>query len=382
MLRRSKGRGLGISMDHASSNGTGRSGMGKGGKVALATAAALAGLALQVRADARRAEREHPPRGRFVHVDGVRLHYLEEGAGGPGPPVVLIHGNAVTAEDWTASGVSGLLARRRRVLAFDRPGYGYSERPRDRRWTADAQAAALAEAFARLGVERPVVVGHSWGALVAVALGLDHADAVSGLVLASGYHFPTARADVALFSPPAVPVLGDVLRYTVSPLAGRLIAPGMIRAMFAPAPVPPEFTAAVPVPMMLRPWQIRASAEDAATMTPRVAAVERRYGELRRLPVAIVAGAEDGVVDAGRQSARLHEALPHSDLRVVPGLGHMVHHGAPWVVADAVEALASEAEAAVAAEYAAVVPDRDAAGVAGEVLVASRALPEPDSLGG
>ncbi|WP_270933895.1 alpha/beta fold hydrolase [Falsiroseomonas oryzae] len=312
---------------------------------ALASAMVLAGAALQSAADARRAERENPPRGRFVQAGGVRLHYLQAGPA-DAPPVVLLHGNAVTAEDFVASGIFGRLARHHRVIAFDRPGYGYSARPRDRLWTAETQAAVLAEAFDRLGARRSVVVGHSWGALVAVALGLDHPAAVSGLVLLAGYHYPTARADVAVFSPPALPVLGDALRYTVGPLAGRLIAPGMIRQMFAPRPVPPAFTAAVPVPMMLRPWQIKASAEDAAFMTPRTARAAPRYGELARLPVAILAGAEDRIVDVGRHSVRLHRAVPGSTLRILPGLGHMLHHGAPGIVTAAVEGLGTLAHAA------------------------------------
>jgi pimeloyl-ACP methyl ester carboxylesterase len=311
--------------------------------VALGSAAILAGVALQVRADARRAEREHPPLGRFVRAGGgVRLHYVEAGADDE-PPVVLLHGNAVMAQDFLGSGVLDRLAGRRRVVAFDRPGYGHSGRPRDRRWTAEAQAAVLAEAFARLGIERPVVVGHSWGTLVALALALDHPEAVSGLVLLSGYYFPTARADVALFAPPALPVVGGALRYTVGPLAGRLLAPKVVRTMFAPAPVPPAFDAWVPRAMMLRPWQIKAGAEDAAFMVPGAARLARRYGDLRHLPVSIVVGAEDRIVDAARQSARLHRALPGSDLRVAPGLGHMVHHGAPALVADAVEAVAAAA---------------------------------------
>ncbi|MBI0539174.1 alpha/beta hydrolase [Roseomonas sp. KE2513] len=310
--------------------------------VLAATAATLAATALFNRASARRAERRHPPQGRFVRAGGVQLHY-REGGRRDGAPIVLLHGNAVRAEDWIASRVFGLLAERHRVLAFDRPGYGYSERPRDRLWTAEAQAVVLAEAFAQLDIDRPVVVGHSWGTLVAVALGLDYPKAVSGLVLVSGYHFPTARADVALFSPPALPVVGDVIRYTSGPLLGRLIAPKMIRDMFAPAPVPPTFTAAVPVPLMLRPWQVKASAEDAATMTPRAATVAGRYGELGRRPVSIVAGGEDRIVDVGRQSARLHRAIPGSDLRVIPGLGHMVHHGAPEMVAETVAAVAAAA---------------------------------------
>lgn len=316
------------------------------GSIALASAAVLAATAIQATADAKRAEREHPPRGLFLDAGGIRLHHV---SAGEGPPVVLLHGNAVTAEDWLASGVFARLAARHHVVAFDRPGYGYSERPRDRIWGAEAQAAVLAEAFARLGLGKPVVVGHSWGALVAVALGLDHPDAVSGLVLAGGYHYPTARADVAVFSPPAVPVLGDVIRYTAGPLVGRAIAPAMIRRMFAPRPVPGAFLEAVPVGLMLRPWQIKASAEDAASMTPRAAIAAPRYRELGRVPVAILAGAEDGIVDVGRHSVRLHHDVPGSELRVLPGLGHMVHHGAPDIVASAVARVADRAAAAPAA---------------------------------
>lgn len=315
---------------------------GRLAKAALISAAVLAGMALQVRADARQAERDCPPLGRFLAAGGVRLHFVEAGRSG-GPPVVLLHGNAVMAEDFVASGVLGLAAEQRRVVAFDRPGYGYSERPRDRLWTAEAQAAVFAEAFGRLGIERPIVVGHSWGTLVAIALALNHPEAVGGLVLVSGYYFPTTRADVALFSPPAIPVAGDLIRYTVGPLIGRMIAPKMIRRMFYPAPVPPAFAEATPVPMMLRPWQIKASAEDAAAMIPAAAAFEERYGELRRLPVSILAGTEDQIVDVGRHSARLHRELPGSDLHLVPGLGHMVHYGVPGLVADAIGAVAAVA---------------------------------------
>jgi pimeloyl-ACP methyl ester carboxylesterase len=312
------------------------------GTVALGAAILAAGTALQVNAAARRAERAHPPRGRFVEVAGVRLHYLEAGpeaAQGAGPAVVLLHGNGVTAEDWAASGVLGRLAARRRVVAFDRPGYGYSDRPRGITWSPEAQAALFAQAFARLGLGRPVVVGHSWGTLVAAALGLDHRGSVEGIVLVSGYHYPTARVDVVAFSPPAVPVLGDVLRYTAAPLTGRLIGPALVRKMFAPQPVPPAFAAAVPLPIMLRPWQIRAAAEDAATMTPRAAAVADRYGELAGLPVTIMAGEADGIVDPARHSGRLHDDVPGSVLRLVPGVGHMVHHAVPGLVAEAVEAM-------------------------------------------
>ena len=152
--------------------------------------------------------------------------------------MVLIHGNVVTAEDWILSGVLDRVAERHRVIAFDRPGYGFSERPQGSAWTASSQAELLLRALARLGIERPVVAGHSWGTNVALAMALASPASVRSLVLISGYYNPTLRADAVLVAPVALPVLGDVLRYTVSPLLGAATLPALIKGMFAPLPVP------------------------------------------------------------------------------------------------------------------------------------------------
>src|SRR3954449_3295778 len=210
----------------------------RAGAVLAAGAAALAASALYNACRARRTEREHPPAGRFVEVDGVRLHYLEKGEG---PPVVLLHGNVVTAEDWALSGVLDRVAGRHRVVAFDRPGFGHSDRPRGSAWTAAEQAELLREALRRLGVERPVVVGHSWGTNVALALALAEPAAVRGLVLVSGYYEPTLRADALLVAPAAGRVPGNVRRHAVSPLLGAALMPRGVRGMSAALPVPGRF---------------------------------------------------------------------------------------------------------------------------------------------
>ena len=119
----------------------------------LASAAAtLAAMTAYNVYRARKAEREHPPVGQFVTVGGIRLHYIERGEG---PPVVLLHGNVVTAEDFDSSGVLDLIAKRHRVIAFDRPGFGYSERPHGSVWSAGTQAKLIRDAFAVLGVTVP-----------------------------------------------------------------------------------------------------------------------------------------------------------------------------------------------------------------------------------
>ncbi len=254
---------------------------------------------------------------------------------------MLLHGNVVTAEDWILSGVlDQVAAQGHRVVAFDRPGYGYSDRPRGTAWTAAAQADLLRRAFAHLDIQRPVVVGHSWGTLAALALALADPAGVRGLVLLSGYYHPTMRADALLVAPAAVPVLGDVLRHTVSPLLGAATLPLLLKGMFAPLPVPERFQQGFERGMAVRPLQIRAEAEDGAGMARDAAAMRDHYGELP-MPVMIMAGSDDQAVDVGRHAIRLHEQIPHSELRLVPGAGHMVHHAAPGQVAEMVEAAAT-----------------------------------------
>ncbi|HEY0338706.1 MAG TPA: alpha/beta hydrolase [Burkholderiales bacterium] len=300
---------------------------------ALLAACALAATAAYVAYRARQAERKHPPTGRFIEVDGVKLHYLERG---DGPPVVLLHGNGAIATDFEGSGVMDRLAARHRVIAFDRPGFGYSERPRKRVWTPHAQAALLARALDQLKVQQPVVVGHSWGTLVALQLAVDFPQRLRGIVLISGYYFPTLRADVFLLSPPAIPLVGDLMRYTISPLISRLIARPTMRKMFSPRPISARFESAVPLPLMIRPSQLRAAAEESGLMSWSAAALKDRYRKLM-LPVTIIAGVGDRVADLQRQALRLHQEIPHSELRTEAGIGHMLHYAAPDVVVTAIE---------------------------------------------
>jgi pimeloyl-ACP methyl ester carboxylesterase len=317
------------------------------GAILATSAAIMASMAIYNIYRARKVEREHPPAGRFVTIDGVRLHYLERGKG---PPVVLLHGNVVTSEDFDLSGVLDLAAKRHRVIAFDRPGFGYSGRPHGSAWSPAAQAELLRDAFAALGIEHPIVLGHSWGAILALSLALNHPNAVSGLVLLSGYYHPTLRADVLLSAPGAIPVIGDVMRYTVSPLIGTAILPLVIKGMFAPRPVPESFAKGFPRGLPVRPQQIRAESQDGATMVPAVVAMRHRYRELT-IPAVIMAGTKDRVVDVDRHAIWLHEEIPHSILELVPEVGHMLHYAVPEQVADAIEVAHGQSKMARGRQY-------------------------------
>ena len=330
-----------------------------GPAVAVGIAAALGALALFNNASARAAERRHPPRGRFVRVDGpdghdVRLHALDTGEpvnGDGGPPVVLLHGNVVTSDDWMTAGIMDRLDRRR-VIAFDRPGFGHSERPRGVRWGAREQAALFIEACERMGVRRPVVVGHSWGTLPALAWALEAPETITGAVLLSGYYYPTTRVDGMFAATAAVPVLGDLLRHTVSPPFMRATLGAVEKGLFDPREVPDRFSREFPHELTWRPGQLRAIASEGAIMVDEAEQLQAMIARSRRgpssPPLALMAGLEDKVVDPHDQTARLARELANTTLELVPGTGHMVHHAVPETVRRMVLGMGSSGNAMAA----------------------------------
>jgi pimeloyl-ACP methyl ester carboxylesterase len=309
---------------------------------AAGTALALGGLALAVALMARRDERRHPPAGAFITVDGVRLHYVERGQG---RALVLLHGMGSLLQDFSTS-VLDELARHYRVIAFDRPGYGYSQRPARMLWTPERQARLIHMAVTRLGVEKPILLGHSWGGLVALAYALAYPHHTASIVLLGSYVFPVARPDMAALGLFRVPVLGTILSHTVAPLFARLMGERLLRDVaFAPNPIPQRFAAEFPLALTWRPGQLRAMAEEALMLRPAAAALARRYGEII-VPAVILAGESDRVVDQRRHALPLHHAIRNSAIRVVPRTGHMIQHARPDLVLEAVETARQQVETA------------------------------------
>lgn len=154
-------------------------------------------------------------------------------------------------------------------------------------------------------------------------------------MLVSGYYRPTLRPDALLVVPAAVPGIGDVLAHTAFPVLGWLTMPLLKRVLFRPAPLTRRFAAQFPTALAVRPSQLGALAVDGALMIPNVFGRAGSYAALD-IPVSIVIGAGDVVVFK-RMAEWLHGQIRGSDLHVVEGAGHMVHHTAPLVVARTAE---------------------------------------------
>lgn len=306
----------------------------------LALVAVATGLTMWKAARHERlAEAEWPPEGDFVVVDGVRVHYVTAGSG---PDLVLIHGASGNTRDFTFE-IMAALSDRYRVIAFDRPGMGYTGRinPEGADTIFD-QADVLQAAAAALGVERPLVFGHSYGGSVALAWALRHPEAMAGLTLSAAPSQPWGT--------------GLGLYYTVlsHPLGRRFVIPAMtawvpesvvddaIDGVFAPQSAPPGYHAAIGAGLSLRRVSMRANALHRAGLLAEVTQMQPRYGEID-MPVELIHGDADTTVPLSIHSLPLSTQIPDANLRVLEGIGHMPHHSARDETLAAIDRMAVRA---------------------------------------
>ncbi len=312
--------------------------------IGVATAIILAGCGVVVDGRATRAETaaetRWPPVGRFVEVNGTRVHYVQQGQG---PDVVLLHGASGNLRDFTFDLVDRL-AQSYRVTAFDRPGLGYTGRADpsyENAFTRGAespqeQAALLAAAASQIGVKAPVVVGHSFGGAVAMAWGLDH-DA-SGVVSLGGAIMPWPGGLDRQYRIVGSSIGGAVLPPFVAAFANPDETAGILSRIFAPQAAPEGYQAHVGPGLSLRRATIRANGKQVNSLRPALVEMSKRYPAMP-VPVELIHGTADTIVGLAIHSETAEQILPQARLTRLEGVGHMPHHARPGAVVEAVRRL-------------------------------------------
>ena len=278
-----------------------------------------------------------PPRRVIARADGGELAYVEAGQG---PPVLLIHG-ALTNLDDMVLGPFDVLAEGHRVIAVDRPGHGASSRLRFADASPWRQAQIIRDAVRRLGVERPVVVGHSFGGAVALAYGLSFADEIAGVVALAPIVWPEPRLELVSFGPRTPPGFGDMLGLGSAVSIDQMALPLLWRAMFLPQAMPERFERGFSFELAGGRRTTTATGEDA------VAIVTALWGSVAayptcRAPVRILGGDSDVVINNAFHGQSLSRLLPDGTYRSLKGLGHMLHHFAEDEVVSTVRALVAQ----------------------------------------
>jgi pimeloyl-ACP methyl ester carboxylesterase len=278
----------------------------------------IGGLALFTALHARQAEKLAPPLGPFVEIDGARLHYLDRGSG---PVVVMVHGLSGNLRNFYA--LIDKLAATCRVVVVDRPGSGYSRMVCGPHPALRTQAKIIARFLSELRLDRPVLVGHSLGGALALALALDHPGCVRALVLISTLS-QVERVPPAVFK--ALDIRSSTLRWLIAwslmaPL-GKLARQATLKVVFAPELPPDSFAVESGAALGLRPGSFIAACEDMGTVSDELANLTPRYPSLG-IPVEVIYGRGDPILDYRAHGEGLVAALPDAALHLIEG-GHMI----------------------------------------------------------
>lgn len=315
---------------------------GLAGALFVAACAVAGYFLLATRRIAAEAERRVPASGRFVEVGGNRIHYVEAGQG---RPIVFLHGLGGQLHHFRHP-LFDRLSGDFRVIALDRPGSGYSSRAPGFGGRLSEQARVVAGFIDALGLEKPLIVGHSLGGAVALALALDHPRKTAGLALLSPV---THRQDGVPpeFAPLAIrsPLKRRLLAHTIAIPAALRHAPQTLAFVFGPQPASPDYAVAGGGLLGLRPVHFEATVIDFLALEDELGRYEAKLEQID-VPVGVLFGTADRVINHAEHGLPLAGRIKAFELELLEGVGHMPQFVAPDRVEAFVRRMAERAFAA------------------------------------
>lgn len=288
---------------------------------------------------ARDAERAVPPCGNFITVEGCNIHYIERGEG---RPILMIHGLGGTLHHMRRP-LMEEFGDGYRLIALDRPGSGYSTRPRSHDGRLSEQARLIAGFIDALKLERPLVVGHSLGGAVALATALDYPDKISGLALISPLtHFENKVAPEFRALDIRWPLLRRILSYTLAIPASIKASPQTLDFVFGPQKPPRDFAIAGGAMAGMRPGHFYAASTDLVTLRHDLQQIEARYNEIT-MPAGILFGSADRVLGYRNHGLAMADKIAGLDLEIAEGIGHMPQYADTQRVTSFIRRIAERA---------------------------------------
>jgi len=310
--------------------------------VALLISVVLIGLALHESYLRNRIEQTYPPIGEFVDVETARLHYIRRGSQSTfqTPPIVLIHGASGNARDMSYVFFSSL-APDLDLYAFDRPGIGWSVNTvsADAMSSPEAQADALMQAFDALGLQKPLIVGFSWGGAVAAAFATRHPDKISGVAALAGVFYPWEGTDVWYQKLAEIPVLNQIFMRLLLVKMGRELVPASIEGTFVPEPPSDGYRTNAAIDLILRPQPFINNSVYGMRLRGHLKTMADDYDTIT-VPVLLAAGDRDHTVFTPNQSQRLTKTVKQAHFLHFKGAGHMLHHTRTETISRAIEKMA------------------------------------------
>ncbi len=304
----------------------------------LVVGALVAFVWLQAHKHERQAEAEFPPLGQFLQIDGHQVHAMIMG---DGPDLVLLHGSGGNLRDFTLD-IAPKLATSYRVIMFDRPGHGYTDRVTDTGTTIKEQAHLLAEAARQLGAEKPIVLGHSFGGSVALAWAAHEPESIAALIPLAAPSNPWSSDLPFFYKVTSHPFIAPIVNPVIAGLVPETRVETGVASVFSPNAVPAGYLDHFGAGLTLRRDSLRANALQRRNLLGEIKALVPFYSKID-VPTEIVHGEIDLTVGLSIHSELLVDQIKGATLTRLKDVAHMPHHAAPDEVISAVHRVAYRA---------------------------------------
>ena len=284
-------------------------------------------------------ERKYPPRGDFVDVEKAKIHFLtrkkiSDTKNSKNAPVILIHGSSGSSADMELA-FFDIFPDDIDLYAFDRPGIGWSKTKLSPLEMSNPmkQAEAIHMAVKKLKLDKPIIVGHSWGGAVAIAYAKQFGDEVSGVVSLAGVAYPWKGPHGWYDNLLTTPVINHIFTRLFLNKIGQLYVPLSINSIFEPELARSDYREGAQAEIILRPSTIINNSYYSYYLRRHLKTMSKKYNDINT-PFLIVAGNRDYIVHSKSQSERLHNEVAGSEYMLFKDTGHMPHHTQTQILAD------------------------------------------------
>lgn len=284
-------------------------------------------------------ERKYPPRGDFVDVETAKIHFVtrkkvSETKNSKNAPVVLIHGSSGSSADMELA-FFDTFPDDIDLYAVDRPGIGWSKTKLSPLEMSNPmkQAEAIHMAVKKLKLDKPIIVGHSWGGAVAIAYAKKFGDEVSGVVSLAGVAYPWKGPNGWYDNLLTTPVINHIFTRLFLNKIGQLYVPLSINSIFEPELARSDYREGAQAEIILRPSTIINNSYYSYYLRRHLKTMSKEYNDINT-PFLIVAGDKDYIVHSKSQSERLHNEVAGSEYMLFKGAGHMPHHTQTQILVD------------------------------------------------
>ncbi|MBB4575531.1 alpha/beta fold hydrolase [Rhizobium lentis] len=291
---------------------------------------------------ARRFEQTYPNIGELTDVGGYRMNavHIRRPEHADLPALVFIHGASGNLLDQVVA-FRAALEGRAEMLFVDRPGHGYSERGGPENAVPSGQADAIARLMEARGIDRAIIVGHSFGGAITATFGLRHPEKTAGLLFLAPATHPWPGGIDWYYHVATTPVVGWLFNHAiVVPLGLSRLERGTLN-VFSPNPRPLDYIEKTGPSLVLRPSTFRNNAADFKRLLAYLKEQAPLYSQITA-PTVIITGDSDEIVWEHLHSRGLARDIAGSELITVRGVGHKPDYLATDVAIAAMEKIAGK----------------------------------------